>query len=288
MLARAASRWAATLAQLAGDGDQPVELGVDRRGVGLVIDRVQQGLDPGPGRFRRRGHQIRGVVSAAALPGRAGRGGRRWPRSGHGARRGSAPPRPGRGRSGPGATGVSPRCFGAVTCRPRISRCPSRFTPAASSAWTLTTRPPSRTFSTSASAATERYTGRVPSGRVRKSSTTASRSAAMTLTCDLLSRVMPRDSTSFSIRRVPTPSRRPATTGQAASACCWCSQQPVREIGPGPEPGNGDVQGADPGVEVPVPVTITDVDPARAGNPDKGHRRSCRPPPTSQGSESTN
>jgi hypothetical protein len=35
------------LRQLAGDGvNEPVELGVDRRGVGLVIDRVQQRLDP--------------------------------------------------------------------------------------------------------------------------------------------------------------------------------------------------------------------------------------------------
>jgi len=41
-----------------------------------------------------------------------------------------------------------------VTCRPRISRCPSAFTPVASSACTFTTRPPSRTFSTGASAAT--------------------------------------------------------------------------------------------------------------------------------------
>jgi hypothetical protein len=37
------------LGQLAGDGvDQPVVLGMDRRGVGLVIDRVQQRLDPMP------------------------------------------------------------------------------------------------------------------------------------------------------------------------------------------------------------------------------------------------
>ena len=41
-----------------------------------------------------------------------------------------------------------------VTCSPRISRCPSALTPVATSACTFTTRPPSRTFSTSASAAT--------------------------------------------------------------------------------------------------------------------------------------
>ena len=59
-------------------------------------------------------------------------------------------------------------------------------------------------------------------------------------------------------------------TGQSCLRPPPALQQPVREIGPGPEPGNGDVQGADPGVEVPVPVTITDVDPARAGNPIRG------------------
>ena len=93
-----------------------------------------------------------------------------------------------------------------VTCRPRISRCPSALTPVASRACTPTTRPPSLTFSTSASAATNVY-GPASSGRVRKSSTTASSSAAITETCDLDSRVMPSDSTSFSIRRVETPSR---------------------------------------------------------------------------------
>jgi hypothetical protein len=44
-------------------------------------------------------------------------------------------------------------------------------------------------------------------GRVRKSSTVASSSAAITDTCDLLSRVMPTVWASFSIHRVDTPSR---------------------------------------------------------------------------------
>ena len=70
----------------------------------------------------------------------------------------------------------------------------------------LTTRPPSRTFIVSASAATNVY-GPASSGRVRKSSTWASSSLAITLTCDFDSLVMPNVSTSFSIRRVETPSR---------------------------------------------------------------------------------
>jgi hypothetical protein len=45
--ARAASRWSATCGELLGQGvEDPVELGVHGRGVGLVVDRVQQGLDP--------------------------------------------------------------------------------------------------------------------------------------------------------------------------------------------------------------------------------------------------
>jgi hypothetical protein len=49
-------------------------------------------------------------------------------------------------------------------------------------------------------------------GRVRKASTWPSRSLAMSLTWDLLSRVMPNCSTSFSIRRVDTPSRYEVAT----------------------------------------------------------------------------
>ena len=52
--------------------DDSVELGVHGLGVGLVVDRVQQRLDPSPRRLRRRRHQVRGVVRPAALPGRAG------------------------------------------------------------------------------------------------------------------------------------------------------------------------------------------------------------------------
>ena len=70
----------------------------------------------------------------------------------------------------------------------------------------LTTRPPSRTFIVNASAATNVY-GPASSGRVRNASTWASRSAAITLTWDFDNRVIPRDSTSFSIRRVETPNR---------------------------------------------------------------------------------
>ena len=44
-------------------------------------------------------------------------------------------------------------------------------------------------------------------GPVRNSATCASRSLAISLTWDFDSRVIPRDSTSFSIRRVETPSR---------------------------------------------------------------------------------
>ena len=45
--------------------DDPVELGVHRLGVGLVVDRMQQRLDPAPPRLGSHGHQVGGVVSAA-------------------------------------------------------------------------------------------------------------------------------------------------------------------------------------------------------------------------------
>lgn len=65
---------------------------------------------------------------------------------------------------------------------------------------------PARTLMVSASAATKVY-GPASSGRLRKDSTCSSTSLAITLTWDLDSREMPRVSTSFSIRRVDTPSR---------------------------------------------------------------------------------
>jgi hypothetical protein len=89
---------------------------------------------------------------------------------------------------------------------PRISRYPSALIPVATSALTFTTRPPSRTFSTSASAATNVY-GPPSRGRVRKDSTCSSSSAAITETCDFDRPVIPRAVTSLSIRRVETPSR---------------------------------------------------------------------------------
>ncbi len=71
---------------------------------------------------------------------------------------------------------------------------------------TFTTRPVSRTFITSASAATNVY-GPASRGRVRNAATCSSRSRAISDTCDLDSPVIPNVRTSLSIRRVLTPSR---------------------------------------------------------------------------------
>ena len=69
---RAVSRSAATAGSFFSHGvDHAVVLGFHGRGVGLVIDRVQQGLHPRPGCLRGDRHQVRGVVGAAPLPGRA-------------------------------------------------------------------------------------------------------------------------------------------------------------------------------------------------------------------------
>ena len=73
MSARAASRCSGTSGSLLVDVVQePVELGVHRGRVGLVVDRVQHRLDRRPHALRGHAHQVRGVVGAASLPGRAG------------------------------------------------------------------------------------------------------------------------------------------------------------------------------------------------------------------------
>ena len=103
------------------------------------------------------GHQVRGVGVRHRC--QAAQQSRRSPRSGRGGRRcdRATPVRPRAVRSG--RTPAIRPSSAEVTCRPRISRCPSAFTPVASRAWTFTTRPPSRTFSTRASAATNVYAG---------------------------------------------------------------------------------------------------------------------------------
>jgi hypothetical protein len=75
MSARAVSRWAATWQFVGQRVDDAVELGVHRLGVGLVIDAVQQRLDPAPLRLRRRGHEVGRVVSTAPLPAGSGQRG---------------------------------------------------------------------------------------------------------------------------------------------------------------------------------------------------------------------
>ena len=68
--ARVASRCSATLGSLPTTASTRRSYwAVHGGGVGLVIDRVQQRLDPRPGRLRCRGHQVGGVMSAASLPG---------------------------------------------------------------------------------------------------------------------------------------------------------------------------------------------------------------------------
>jgi hypothetical protein len=92
-----------------------------------------------------------------------------------------------------------------VTSMPRISRCPPAFTPVAIRQYTLTVRPPSRTFWVSASIQMKVY-GPPSRRRDWKPSTSSSSSAAITLTCDLLRPVTPIAAASFSTRRVETPS----------------------------------------------------------------------------------
>jgi hypothetical protein len=87
--------------------------------------------------------------------------------------------------------------------------------------------------------------------RVRKSSTCASRSAAIALTCDLERPVIPTDWTSLFIRQVEMPSRwQAATTVVSLLGPEAALEQPLREVRPLPELGNCDIEVAGAGVEV--------------------------------------
>jgi len=54
--------------------EDPVELGVHRPGIGLVVNGVQECFHLRPGTLRDGAHQVCRVVGAAALPGRSGQG----------------------------------------------------------------------------------------------------------------------------------------------------------------------------------------------------------------------
>ena len=58
--------------QVTGVVQEAVELGLDGCCVGLVVDRVEHGLDSGPQTLGNHCHQVSGVVGATALPGRSG------------------------------------------------------------------------------------------------------------------------------------------------------------------------------------------------------------------------
>jgi hypothetical protein len=82
---------------------------------------------------------------------------------------------------------------------------PSALTPVATSAAVLTTRPCSRTLTTSASSHTNPY-GPASNGRFRHAATTSSSSAHTRLTCDLEMPSKPIARATSSTRRVDTPS----------------------------------------------------------------------------------
>ena len=109
----------------------------------------------------------------------------------------------------------SERCLGRG-CRARLS-----LVAVAIRACTLTTRPASRTLSTSASAAMKVY-GPASRGQVRNASTATSSSLAITDTCDFDKLVMPSVSTSLSIGGLKS----------AFMACPWRS----RRDSPAPSP----------------------------------------------------
>lgn len=188
--------------QFRGQGvEDPVELGVHTRGVGLVIDKVQQRPPPRLSALRGRGHQVRSVVGATPPPRRPGQRGldRRdeFGVSVAGHERNSGEVGAVRSRKNPSQPAPS---SALVTCTPRISWCPSALTPAAL-----------------ADLEHERVRGEEGArvgveGRPRNSATVASSSADTTLTGDYDNLVMPSASTSFSICCVGMPSRSQVAT----------------------------------------------------------------------------
>ena len=100
---------------------------------------------------------------------------------------------------------INPRPVVFAMSNPTISRRPSTFTAVATTAETLTTRPPSRTFWVRASIHKYRY-GPASSGRSRNSATLASSSPASRDTSELEMPAIPIASTRSSTRRVETPS----------------------------------------------------------------------------------
>jgi hypothetical protein len=89
---------------------------------------------------------------------------------------------------------------------PRTSRCPSALTPVATSTTALITRPPSRTFIVSASAATN-VNGPASPGAVAELLDVLVEVLGHPGDLRLRQRVMPNVLTSLSIRRVETPAR---------------------------------------------------------------------------------
>jgi hypothetical protein len=72
---RAVSSCSATRELVGHRLEDPVELGVYRGGVGLVVDRVQQRAHPRPAGFGSGRQEVRRIVRPAPLPGCAGQGG---------------------------------------------------------------------------------------------------------------------------------------------------------------------------------------------------------------------
>ena len=133
----------------------------------------------------------------------------------------------------------------APTSNPRISRCPSALTPVATSAAVLTTRPCSRTLTTSASSHPNAY-GPASNGRFRHPATTSSSSAHTRLTCDLEmpskpsrgqhhppgGSTRPPHSTARPPRSAPAPpvGAAPASTARSCRGAPWGS--PARSCPP--------------------------------------------------------
>jgi hypothetical protein len=160
---------------------------------------AQQRQHPRLGALGLLGRQVAGVVVAAALPARAGQG-RADSLDQTGVAAGSDQPDAGNaaGEEGRAGTPASRRAsWPLATSRPSTSRWPSALTRTANSAWTRTVRGELADLERQGVQPHERVRAGVRAAGLRNAATCASRLLAISLTCDLDSRVTPSVSTSL-------------------------------------------------------------------------------------------
>ncbi len=187
----------------------PIELGVHGIRIGLVVNTVQQGFHPGPAGLGREGHQIRRVMGSTPLPGRSGQG-RADRRHEAGVGVGGHEFDPGQSTGGEVTEEAEPAgpVLAAGRLDPQDFPVPVGVDTGRDQGVDVRDPPALADFQDQGIRGDERVRAGVQrTGPERFHLFVQVPGRAMIETWDLDRRVMPRDSTSFSIRRVETPSR---------------------------------------------------------------------------------